>query len=367
MAHIEVREKADGTSVYKAEVVVTVDGKRFKRSSTFSSLTTARRWSAQKEKEMRAPQGCTELRKPKKPPTVADALERYMADQEPNLKATKKQVLSFVRDGRCELSKLEMRQIQPFHIKAFATELRNGGRSPATVSSYLSHVCHVLSAAEADFGPEYAVDFGALAKGKYAARRNGLAGKATSRTRRPSMDELDTLMEYFIRRSAGDARAIPMALIVAFAIFGVRRQSEITSVRWVDLDDDELLVRSMKDPRKPEGHDRLTQLTKEASRVIEIHGKRDPERIFPYSPNVISRNFTNACKTLNINDLRFHDLRHEGVSWLRERGWETGHVMSVSGHSATSTLDRYTNIKRRGDKYDDWKWWPELEGHFRKI
>ncbi len=365
MAHIEVREKVDGSKAYKAEVVVTIDGKRCKRCATFSSRTTASRWAAKKEKELRAPGGLEEERRAGKPLTVADAVKRYVDAHEFNLKPTKKQILSFVKDERCSFSKLEWRNVQPCDVRAFAEELSKGGRDPATVSSYLTHVCHVLSVAEIDLGKPYAIDIGALTRGKESARRNGLTGKPNSRTRRPSHEELDILMEFFIRKSIGAPRAIPMALIVAFAIFGVRRQSEITGLQWIDMDDDELLVRGMKDPRNPAGRDRMTQLTKEAKRVIEIHGKRDPRRIFPYSAGVISRNFTNACKALEIQDLHFHDLRHEGVSWLRERGWQTGHVMSVSGHSSTSTLDRYTNMKKRGDKYSDWKWWTELEKHFR--
>lgn len=118
----------------------------------------------------------------------------------------------------------------------------------------------------------------------------------------------------------------------------------------------------MKDPRLPGGRDRVTTLTEEAQRIIEIHGKRDPARVFPYSADVISRRFTEAWKALEIEDLTFRDLRHEGVFWLRENGWSTSHVMMVSGHSATSTLDRYSQMRQRDNKFADWKWWPILEG-----
>ena len=361
MAYIEVREKRDGGKSYKAEVVVTVDGKRHKRTATFSNRATANRWASQKERELRIPGNNEAFRKKHEPVTVADAVRHYLEAHRISLKATKKQVLGFVRDGRCTFSSIELRNVRSFHVRSFAEELAKGDRSPATVSSYLTRVCHVLSVAEDDFGPEFHIDLNALARGKASARRNGLAGKPNTRERRPSTGELDKLMRYFIKRSRGNSRALPMALTVAFAIFGLRRQSEITGLKWDDMNGEELMVRGMKDPRKPGGRDRVTELTQEAKRVIEIHGKRHDERIFPYSAGVISRNFTNACKVLDIKDLHFHDLRHEGVSLLREMGWPTGHVMLVSGHSATSTLDRYTNLKARGDKYADWQWWAELE------
>lgn len=361
MAYIEVREKADGTLAYKAEVVVTLNGKRVKRTATFDRRVTANRWAKKTEKELRMPGGLERLSQPKKPVTVAEAINRYMTSSRTQFKSTKQQVLSFVRDGRCNFSDVLLRDLRANHVRAFAEELADGHRGPATVSSYLTHICHVLSVAEDDFGPAYAVSLDALSRGKSSARRNGLAGKPNVRERRPTLKELDMLMAYFINRQRTDPRANPMAILVAFAIFEIRRQSEITKLKWADLDGQDILVRAMKDPRRPAGRDKNTLLTDEALRVIELHGRQDQTRIFPYSPGVISRTFTNACKTLGIDDLRFHDLRHEGVSWLREKGWETSHVMMVSGHSATSTLDRYTNLKMRGDKYENWRWWEPLE------
>ena len=35
--------------------------------------------------------------------------------------------------------------------------------------------------------------------------------------------------------------------------------------------------------------------------------------------------------------------------------------MLVFGHSATSTLDRYSQLRERGDKYQNWSWWAALE------
>ena len=55
---------------------------------------------------------------------------------------------------------------------------------------------------------------------------------------------------------------------------------------------------------------------------------RRDDRIFPYSTDAISAAFTRACKVLGIEDLHFHDLRHEGVSRLFEMGWTIPQVAS---------------------------------------
>ena len=46
-----------------------------------------------------------------------------------------------------------------------------------------------------------------------------------------------------------------------------------------------------------------------------------------------------------ITDLRFHDLRHDGISRLFENGWAIQEVALVSGHHSWSSLKRYTNLK----------------------
>src|SRR5262249_14571275 len=79
-------------------------------------------------------------------------------------------------------------------------------------------------------------------------------------------------------------------------------------------------------------------------------------RIFPYSTDAISAAFTRACKILGIEDLRFHDLRHEGISRLFEMGRTIPQVAAVSGHRSWTSLKRYTHIRQSKDKYDNWKW-----------
>ena len=49
-----------------------------------------------------------------------------------------------------------------------------------------------------------------------------------------------------------------------------------------------------------------------------------------------------AC---GIADLHFHDLRHEGVSRLFEKGYAIEQVSLVSGHRSWSSLKRYTNLR----------------------
>jgi integrase len=55
-------------------------------------------------------------------------------------------------------------------------------------------------------------------------------------------------------------------------------------------------------------------------------------------------------------DLRFHDLRHEGISRLFEIGRTIPQVAAVSGLRSWTSLKRYTHIRQSTDKYENWKW-----------
>ena len=118
----------------------------------------------------------------------------------------------------------------------------------------------------------------------------------------------------------------------------------------------------MKHPGDKAGNDVRCDLTPEALAVI-LNRRKTPEqkgRIFPYDSGTISRVFTDACTLLGIEDLHFHDLRHDGISRLFELGWNIPNVASVSGHRTWSSLRRYTHIRHRNDKYAGWPWLEKL-------
>src|SRR3569832_790669 len=162
-------------------------------------------------------------------------------------------------------------------------------------------------------------------------------------------------MEHFGRIRDHRPSSIPMQKIVAFALFSTRRQEEITLLRWDDLQDDRILVRNMKHPGDKQGNNVWCELPPQALVIIQSMPRTKPE-IFPYSTDAIGAAFTRGCRFLGIEDLRFHDLRHEGISRLFELGRTIPQVAAVSGHRSWSSLKRYTHIRHTNDKYESWLW-----------
>ena len=202
----------------------------------------------------------------------------------------------------------------------------------------------------------------AMEDARTALDKLGITGRSKRRDRRPTLDELDRLMTHFggasMRRGSANMQAV-----IAVAVYSPRRQDEICRLKWTDLDEEGSLitVRDMKNPDGAAGNDVQCELTPEALAIIRAQ-PRVSDRIFPYSADTVCAAFTRACAILGISDLRFHDLRHEGISRLFEMGRNIPQVACVSGHRSWSSLQRYAHIRQSGDKFAAWPWLDALTG-----
>lgn len=353
MGTINQRRRANGTIAYSAQILMMRSGQIVHRESrTFDDRQMAKAWLDKREKELAKPGGLEAAKVGKE--TLADAIDRYIATSRKEIGKTKAQVLESVKG--MDIAAKRCADIKSQDLIELAQELNNG-RLPQTVGNYLSHLQAVFAVAR----PAWKMDLdpremeGALK----VTRRLGLTAKSGQRDRRPTLDELDQLMKHFGVVEARRAGTTPMQKIVVFAIFSTRRQEEITRITWKDREPGRVMVRDMKHPGDKLGNDTWCDLVPEAERVIQATPKTAPE-IFPYSADAISAAFTRACQVLEIEDLHFHDLRHDGVSRLFEMGWNIPHVAAVSGHRSWQSLKRYTHLRQTGDKYANWKWLEEV-------
>lgn len=198
---------------------------------------------------------------------------------------------------------------------------KEGGSVQAqTVGNDLSHLGAVLSVARP-------ADALAMRDARKVLRKLGMVRKSKERNRRPTLEELDKLMVHFFEMQTRRKSQIDMPKIIAFAIFSTRRQEEITRIRWDDLDctRQAVLVRDMKNPGQKIGNDVWCHLPDEAWSILHTMPKVERE-IFPYNAKSVSASFTRACPLLGIEDLHFHDLRHEVVSRLFKMDWDIPRV-----------------------------------------
>lgn len=347
MGTILARKRKDGTRGYTALIRIKRGGVIIHtESQTFDRRQAASAWLERREKELAKPGGLDRKNDPK----LGDVIDNYIRESLKKIGRTKAQVLRTIKNY--DIAEMRCSEIGSADYVAFANALPV---SPQTRQNYLSHLRGVVTVSRPAWG--YPLDEGAIRDAMVALKRLGMTGKSKKRERRPSIEELDRLMEHFgvVKKRRPDSA--PMQKIILFAIFSTRRQEEITRILWADYDKTRILVRDMKHPGDKDGNDQWCELTPEAAAIIETMPKIKPQ-IFPYSTDAISAAFTRACQTLGIEDLRFHDLRHDGVSRLFEMGRTIPQAASVSGHRNWQSMKLYTHLRQSGDKYQNWKWRP---------
>ncbi|MGJ5032244.1 site-specific integrase [Bradyrhizobium sp. HKCCYLS2038] len=351
MGTIVERPRKKGGTAYMAKIIIKREGVTVLRETqTFDRRPAAAAWISRREDELSKPGAIERAKISANDPLLSAVIDQYIAESEKEIGRTKAQVLRTIKTfgiagKRCS-------EIDTAAITDFAKQL---DCAPQTRGNYLSHLAAIFAVAKPMW--RYPLDRAAIEEAQVVLRKLGIISKSKERDRRPTIEELDRLMAHFEERQKRRPSSAPMCRLIAFAVFSTRRQEEITRITWSDLDEEHsrVLVRDMKHPGQKDGNDTWCDLPEPAMQIIKAMPKVGPE-IFPYSADAISAAFTRACALLEIDDLHFHDLRHDGVSWLFERGYTIPHAAAVSGHRSWNSLKRYTQLRQRGDKYAGWKW-----------
>lgn len=357
MGTITTRRRAGGRTVYAAEIRIKRAGKVIHQTTrTFDKKADARAWMTREEARLQTAEDGGHNKA-----TVGEIIGRYVQE--------------FGEIGAWSRSKhADLKRLQGFAIAEIqATRLtssdlvehirlrRKGGTGPATALNDLVWLRVVWKTARPAWG--IPLDVQVIDDALTVCRANKMVHRPDHRDRRPTRQELDQLLGYFQGAPRSD---VPMAEIMLFAMFSARRQEEITRLSWAGYDKKRrtILVTDMKDPWRKDGNDVVVFLTPEAAAIIDRQPK-DGDLIFPYNPKTISAYFTRACKLLDIQGLRFHDLRHECTSWLFELGWEIPRVAQVTGHRTWQNLQRYAHLREHGqhDKYKAWVWRPDYRSN----
>lgn len=227
-------------------------------------------------------------------------------------------------------------------VVAFARDRANEGAGPVTVALDISTLGTVYKTGRSIL---HLPVTNPVPEARARLNDAELVGKSNERDRRPTATELKRIKAWF---SAKPRQQIPMHDVIDFAVASAMRASEITRITWDDLDEKNctILVRDRKDPKKKIGNNQLVPLLPDAMEVVLRQPRVAGEpRIFPYNHKSFSSIFPRACTALKIEDLRFHDMRHEGISRLFDMGMQIAQVALISGHKDWKQLARYTQVK----------------------
>ena len=130
-----------------------------------------------------------------------------------------------------------------------------------------------------------------------------------------------------------------IGLIFLFAIETAMRQSEITKLQWerVNLKDQFLTLIETKN-----GYKRHVPLSSKAVSLLKIMNPQRSGDIFGIDADTVSTLFRRAVKKCKIENLRFHDTRHEACTRLAQL-LEPLDLARMIGHRDLKSLMIYYN------------------------
>lgn len=256
---------------------------------------------------------------------LRDLLERYLREITPTkrgVESEKYRLQQFLRDP---ISSLSLNLLSPMVLAAYR-DRRLTEVSSASVRRELNIIRHCLEIAQKEWGIP-------IPNNPVKGLRLPLEGP--SRTRRPSSDEIAKLLQEAAKR------VWYLVPIIKFAMATGMRRGEILSLAWMDIDQAKqiALLKLTKN-----GHPRAVPLSPVALEVIASLPK-DDSRLFPVSPNGLRLAWGRLCKAAGVEDLHFHDFRHEAISRFFEMGLTHPEVAQISGHKEIKMLFRYAHAQ----------------------
>ena len=128
--------------------------------------------------------------------------------------------------------------------------------------------------------------------------------------------------------------------IVLCAIETGMRRGEILKLKWSNINFDERIA-YLEDTKN--GEDRYVPLS---IKVIELLSsiKQSNNLVFPVSSNAVRLSWERLKRKANVNNLRFHDLRHEALSRMTEKGLNPLELAEISGHKQLQQLKNYVHL-----------------------
>jgi integrase len=293
-------------------------------TKSFQAREDAQKWARGVERQM--DQGEYLAHDPALDQALGHLFDRYEREVTPSKKgsAQEKYRLAVLRADK--LSALPLKALTPVEVAAFR-DRRLQVVKPVTALHDLCVLSAVLEHARLEWG--YSIT------NPVRAIRKPSMGKGRDR-RLLDGEYLKLLTE--LRK----CRSVWLAPLFEFAVESACRRGEALALKWSDVDLGKRIV-VFRDTKTSD--DRVIPLSTRAIETLAALPRDLQGFVFPVPATTLRSGFLNACKRAEITGLRWHDLRHEAVSRLHERGLSTIEVASISGHRTLACLSRYSHMR----------------------
>lgn len=293
-----------------------------KRSKSFPSIKEGKIWAKLEEanllKHRQTPRS--------QHPTIRELSQLYSQHVLPTLKgaAQEKSRLrllnneSFI-DEPCHL-------ITPTDIRKYIERLRSIGNTNSTIRHKLCLISSLYRLARQELNIDIQSPTSAIKK----------PASNPGRLRRLSSNEESSLL-----RSASQSTNPNILPVIIFALETGLRRNELLTLDWGAYQEDRGLI-EIKNTKN--GYPRWIPLTQAAKDILKKQYQCKYPRPFPINATTLENAWEHVLKRAGIENLRFHDLRHEALSrWAHKLKGDVFKLSMISGHRTLQMAQRYVH------------------------
>ena len=309
---------------------------------TFNNRTDAIKWARQTEVELERGAIQTHTRSI----TLADAITRYRQERTPHKKSARSEHYLLDAWAKSPLSSAQLSRIKPNEIAEWRDARIASGAAAQTVRNGLTVLSAIFEQAIREWGFDHMNN---------PVRRIRRPSAPRGRVRRVSQEEVEAIIRHTKSKS--------LPAIITLALATGMRLSEIALMNWENVD---FHHKTLFLPDTKNGDARTVPLSTTAINTLLALSKTrstlTSRRVFDISPHAVTVCFRRAARRARVAyvakqaqqgmpdaglfcNLRLHDLRHEAVSRLFEKGLNTIEVGTISGHKTVQTLKRYAHLR----------------------
>jgi integrase len=299
--------------------------------SSFDTKAEADAWARNIENQM--DRGIWVSRKEAERTTLGEALERYQLEIVPNKSHPDIEKGKVDRWKRTSLARRYLANLRGVDFAEYRDMRKAMGRADNTVRLELAVVSHVFEIARKEWGME-----GLLNPLKNIRKPSG----RQARDRRLLPGEFGKLLACL--QGSGNPWA-PAAF--ELAVETSMRAGMLFEIKWdwIDIEGGVLRIPSRYRDKANKGVPVELPLSSRARSVLRNLPRSSSGDVFGCSRNAVMMVWKRTLKKLNIENLCWHDLRHEATSRYFELGLNPMEVASITGHKGFAMLQRYTHLR----------------------
>ena len=297
------------------------------RSKTFDSKREAQAWAS--ETEVRSRKGELPDAEANRT-TLAEALQRYLAEVTPTKRGAAQETVRIHQWLRDPIATQSLASIRSIEIAAWRDKATADGKAPATIRNHLTIISQIYRTAMHEWG---------LVGLQNPVLNVRMPRQRPGRNRRLEVGEYEPLL---MAASADPNPWIEHAIVLA--IETALRAGELLAIRRNQISN---RIATLDEEQTKTGRVRAVPLSTLAMQTLDVMPRSFDGRVVPVKKSTLDKAWKRVCRAADVEDLHWHDLRHEATSRLFEKGLDMAQVMSITGHTTTTMVSRYSHLRAK--------------------